>query len=74
MNDSVLEQAYQESLEEKLIARIAEQNGMTLEKAMDVYYHSLLAEKIHRGEEGVQYLDYKVLAELLLATEPDLFY
>ena len=37
MNDSVLEQAYQESLEEKLIARIAEQNGMTLEKAMDVY-------------------------------------
>ena len=33
---------------------------------MDVYYKSDLAEKIHQGTEGIQYLDYKVLAQILL--------
>ncbi len=73
MDETILEQTYRESLEERLIARIAEENGFSLEKAMDIYYHSKLADKIHRGTEGIQYLDYKVLAEILRETEPELF-
>ena len=44
--------------------------GVALEKAMDVYYHSRLAEKIYRGINGIQYLDYKVLVDILHDTEP----
>ena len=73
MNEKVLEQTYQENLEERLITYLAEQHSIPLEKAMDIYYHSRLAEKIHQGVEGVQYLDYKVLADILLDTEAELF-
>ena len=73
MDDRILEQTYQENLEERLISRIAEENGLTLEKAMDVYYRSRLADKIHGGIEGIQYLDHKVLAQILKDTEPELF-
>ena len=73
MDEKILEQTYRENLEEHLILYLAEQNGFSLEKAMDVYYQSRLAEKIHLGLEGIQYLDYKVLAEILRDTEPELF-
>ena len=73
MDEKILEQTYRENLEEHLILYLAEQNGFSLEKAMDVYYQSRLADKIHLGTEGIQYLDYKVLAEILRDTEPELF-
>ena len=73
MDENILEQTYRENLEEHLILYLAEQNGFSLEKAMDVYYQSRLAGKIHLGSEGIQYLDYKVLAEILRDTEPELF-
>ena len=73
MDETILEQTYQENLEERLIVYIAEQNSFSLEKAMDVYYHSKLADKIHQGTEGIQYLDYKVLADILRDTEAELF-
>ena len=73
MDENILEQTYRENLEEHLILYLAEQNGFSLEKAMDVYYQSRLAGKIHLGSEGIQYLDHKVLAEILRDTEPELF-
>ncbi len=73
MDDRILEQTYQENLEERLIAHIADMEGIALEKAMDIYYSSSLAERIHRGVEGIQYLDYKVLAQILRETEPERF-
>ncbi len=73
MDEQILEQIYQENLEERLIAHLAEVHGLTLEKAMDIYYHSKLADKIHQGVNGVQYLDYKVLAQILWETEQELF-
>ena len=57
MDDKILEQAYQENLEERLIAWLSEQNDISLDRAMDIYYRSKLAEKIHQCIEGVQYLD-----------------
>ena len=73
MDEETLEKIYQENLEERLIAYIAEQKQLSLEAAMDLYYHSKLSQKIHLGAEGVQYLDYKVLAQILSETEPALF-
>ena len=65
--------SYRENLEERLIACLAERNGISLEKAMDIYYSSALAEQIHQGIEGIQYLDHKVLAQILRENEPDRF-
>ncbi len=73
MDDKVLEQVYQESLDERLISYLAEENNISLEKAMAIYYESKLSNKINQGNEGIQYLDYKVLADLLKETEPELF-
>ena len=73
MDDAVLEKIYQEKLEERIIATLAEKHGISLEDAMNVYYNSKLADKIHRGVEGVQYLDHKVLVQILEETEPEIF-
>ena len=73
MNGGTLEKIYQERLEERLIAYLAETNDISLENAMDIYYRSNIAGLIHEGKYGVQYLDYKVLAQMLRDTEPELF-
>ena len=65
MDEMVLEKLYQEKLEERIIAYLAEKYGISFEEAMEAYYNSKLADKIHHGVEGVQYLDHKVLAQIL---------
>ena len=69
MKGDVLEKVYQENLEERIISYLSEVKGISLERAMQLYYNSKLADKIYRGEYGVQYLDYKVLVQILLETE-----
>ena len=69
MDGDVLEKVYQENLEERIIAYLAEQKGISLQKAMHIYYNSRLADRIQRGVEGIQYLDYKVLVQILCDTE-----
>ncbi len=73
MDEKVLEEVYQERLEEKIIEFISEKHGIDYRTALDIYYNSKLAGKIHEGRNGVQYLDYKVLVEILEETERDLF-
>ena len=74
MDENVLEQVYQEKLEERIIAQLAREKAIPLEKAMHIYYGSELADKIHNGMEGVQYLDYRVLVQILQETEPNKFF
>ncbi|MBD5491769.1 MAG: hypothetical protein HDR16_06555 [Lachnospiraceae bacterium] len=73
MDGETLEKVYQENLEERIIAYLSQTKGISLETAMDIYYHSKLADKIHHGVEGVQYLDHKVLVRILCETEKELF-
>ena len=68
MDETALEQIYQENLEERIIAHLSEVKGLSLEEAMRIYYSSRLAEKIHDGEYGVQYLDFKELTQILCDT------
>ena len=72
-DELVLEKMYQEALEESLKSHIAQKKNLSLEDAMDKYYNSRLSMKIHEGLYGVQYLDYRNLAEILFETEPELF-
>lgn len=73
MDEKILECVYQENLEERIIIYLAEMNNLSYEKAMDIYYNSKLSDKIHNGKEGIQYLDYKVLVQILIDTERELF-
>ena len=73
MDGETLERVYQESLEERIIIYLSETKGISLEMAMDIYYRSALAEKIYHGVEGVQYLDYKVLVQILCEMENETF-
>ena len=73
MDEDWLEYTYREELDERLIAHLAEVKHLSLEKAMDIYYHSRMAEMIGNGAYGIQYLDYKVLVQMMLDTEPELF-
>lgn len=73
MDEETLESVYQENLEERIIAYLAEKCDFSYEKAMDIYYRSKLSDKIYLGKEGIQYLDYKVLVQLLMETEKGLF-
>lgn len=66
VDEDVLEKVYQERLEERIIAHLAQVKNCSLEQAMDMYYNSELADKIHQGKDGIQYLDYKVLVQMLV--------
>ena len=66
MNDEALEKNYHERLEERVITYIAEKQNIQLTDAMDLYYKSKLADKIAQGQYGIQYLDYKVLGQMIL--------
>lgn len=65
-NNEDLEKIYREFLEEDIISYLSKTENISLSKAMDRYYKSKLSEKIHQGKYDVQYLDYKVLADILL--------
>lgn len=73
MDGQILENLYQENLEERIISYITDKHSLSYEKAMAIYYKSKLADKIHLGKEDMQYLDYKVLVSILEETEPEIF-
>ncbi len=73
MDDKVLERIYLESLDERIIQYIAQTEDIGFEDATKLYYSSTLSDKIYKGDYDIQYLDYKVLVELLKETEPELF-
>lgn len=69
MNDEALEKNYQERLEERVISYIAEKQNISLSDAMELYYKNKLADKIAQGQYGIQYLDYKLLGQMILEKE-----
>lgn len=61
MDEETLERVYQENLEERIIACLSETRDIPLETAMDIYYHSKLADKIHQGAWGYSILILRYL-------------
>lgn len=66
MTDTELENFYREHLEEDIIANLSEKLNVSLDVAMRMYYQSALADKIHDGEYGIQYLDSEILADMIM--------
>ena len=62
-----------QTLDNDIIEFLAEKRNIDIRIAMDIYYKSLLCNQIHKGQNGVQYLDYKYLAEDLIENESELF-
>lgn len=73
MDDQVLEKIYLENLDERIIQYIAVKEDVSFDDATRIYYSSKLSNKIYNGNNDIQYLDYKVLYEILKETEPELF-
>lgn len=73
MDGNKLESVYKENLEERIMLYLTETEDISYEESMEIYYGSKLAEKIRERREGIQYLDYKVLADILKETEQELF-
>lgn len=65
MTDSDLEKIYREHLEEAIVLDLSGRLAMLPEQALSLYYTSRLADRIHEGEWGVQYLDHKLLTDIL---------
>lgn len=65
MSEQDLEQFYREHLEEDIVFCLSQRKGISTDEAMRIYYSSKLADRIHEGEYGIQYLDYKVLTDYL---------
>ena len=64
--DEILENCYREHLEEDIIFFLSEKLGISNSEAMKIYYGSKLANQIYEGKYGIQYLDYRILADLIL--------
>lgn len=74
MTDQVeLKKVYLRNLEESLISRLSEIKNIDMDTAMHIYYSSRLSGEIERGDNGIEYLDYKNLVDDLIETEPGLF-
>lgn len=65
MSEQDSELFYREHLEEDIIFCLSQRKGISTDEAMRIYYSSKLADRIHEGEYGIQYLDYKVLTDYL---------
>lgn len=72
MDENVLEQIYQERLEERIVSNISQRFNLDYLNAMDLYYNSRISGLIHGGSYGIQYLDYKVLVDIMIDTEQEL--
>ena len=68
-----LRDVYITFLEEDIIKTIAEIRNIDNRIAMEIYYKSELCQQISNGEYGIEYMDYKYLANDLIENEPELF-
>jgi len=68
-----LREIYITFLEEDIIKRLAEVKNIDNRIAMEIYYNSKLCQQISSGEYGIEYMDFRYLANDLIENEPELF-
>ena len=68
-----LEFVYKQNLEDDIIQYLSEVKKMDLRQAIDIYYHSRLAEQISQGMYGIENMDYKYLVQEMIENEPEIF-
>lgn len=70
MNEDAVRKFRLEDLDEWLIMKLAEVKNISLEEAMDLYYHSRLADAVYEGKYGIQDPDYKTIEKILMDMKP----
>lgn len=60
---------YRQELESSIIGYLAERLKLDYRAAMKIYYDSRLAAQVEAGENGIDNLDFKNLAEDLIENE-----
>ncbi len=68
-DNSALTFFYRQELETSIIEYLADKLKIDLREAMKVYYNSQLSKQIEKGENGIDNLDFKNLAEDLIENE-----
>ncbi len=72
-NRKNVDDIYKQNLEETIISYLSRVKNLELRQAMDIYYHSRLAEEIEQGTYGIENMDYKYLVQDLIENESELF-
>ena len=60
---------YRQELETSIIEYLSSRLKIDFREAMNIYYNSKLSAQIENGENGIDNLDYKNLAEDLIENE-----
>ena len=68
-----LRDVYITFLEEDIIRELASVKRIDNRAAMEKYYKSRLCQQIGNGGYGIEYMDFKYLADDLIENEPELF-
>ena len=68
-----LRNVYITFLEEDIIKTLAGIKNIDNRVAMEKYYRSKLCQQISSGDYGLEYMDYRYLANDLIENEPELF-
>lgn len=68
-----IQTVYKQNLENDIIMYLSEFKAIPLREAFDIYYSSKLASQIENGENGIDNLDAKYLANDLIENESELF-
>ena len=69
INSKQLTDIYRQNLEADIIEYLANTLKVDFKVAMEMYFSSKLAKQIESGENGIDNLDYKNLAEDLIENE-----
>lgn len=69
-----LEFVYKQDLDDSIIQYLSEVKKIDLRQAIDIYYHSRLAEQISQGMYGIENMDYKYLVQDMIENEPEIFH
>ncbi|GEM_PF-37614 len=63
--EQAMELFAKEKADEKTVFTLSANQNVSAEEALHLYYSSKLADRIHDGQFGIQYLDYHVLTDYL---------
>ena len=61
MDQNALHEFYLQNLERDIITILSQKRNIRLREAIDVYYHSKLAQQIEQGTYGIEFLSPPIL-------------
>lgn len=73
IEQGLLRKVCRQTLEEAIILRLSKVKSLSLDRAMDIYYHSRLSQEVSQGAFGIDNLSPEYLVDDLIENESALF-